>query len=170
MDTVGAHIKAARQKAGLSQEELAGIVKTTKSTISKYENGLRQPRIEQLQAIAAALGVSVGSLLGYEEEQVIIPGRLKIVSVNDPELENIQYRIEAEDEETFNLGCKIMEDAGVHIPAHTPAGRISAALEKLNDKGQSVAVERVEELTKIPDYQRTAQPPEPTQEATEDKK
>lgn len=32
--------------------------------------------------------------------------------------------------------------------------RINAALAKLNDKGQSVAVERVEELTKIPDYQR----------------
>lgn len=32
--------------------------------------------------------------------------------------------------------------------------RISAALEKLNTTGQNVAVERVEELTKIPDYQK----------------
>ena len=32
--------------------------------------------------------------------------------------------------------------------------RISAALEKLSTTGQNVAVERVEELTKIPDYQK----------------
>lgn len=32
--------------------------------------------------------------------------------------------------------------------------RIAAALEKLNTTGQNVAVERVEELTKIPDYQK----------------
>lgn len=63
MDTVGVRIKDARQKAGLSQEELARTIETTKSTISKYEKGLRQPRLEQLQAIADALGVDINWLV-----------------------------------------------------------------------------------------------------------
>ena len=167
---IGSQIRGARKKSKLTQKELAEKAGVATITIQQYELGKREPRLEQLKAIAAALGVSVGYLLGYEEEQVIIPGRLKIVSVNDPELENIQYRIEAEDEEAFTLGCQIIESAGISIPEYTPAGRISSALEKLNDKGRAVAVERVEELTKIPDYQRTESQSEATQEALEDKK
>lgn len=34
--------------------------------------------------------------------------------------------------------------------------RVNAALDQLNDAGQQKAVERVEELTEIPKYQRTA--------------
>lgn len=167
---IGTRIREARKSKGFSQTELAQIANIAVNSLRLYEANKRQPRPDTLKVISSALGVSVGSLLGYEEEKVVIPGRLKIITVNDPELENIQYRIEAEDEDAFNLGCKIMEDAGVSIPAHTPAGRISAALGKLNDKGQAVAVERVEELTKIPDYQRTAKPSEATQEAPEGKK
>ena len=152
--TTGDRIKEARKAAGITQAQLANKLGISYVGVSQWENNLRNPKHETLKRIASALGVSVGSLLGYEEEKVVIPGRLKIITVNDPELENIQYRIEAEDAEAFNLGCKIMEDAGVSISAHTPAGRISAALGKLNLKGQTVAVERVEELTKIPDYQR----------------
>ena len=44
------------------------------------------------------------------------------------------------------------------------------AFSKLNTDGQSVAVERVEELTEIPKYQRTDSPPEPIQDPPEDKK
>ena len=49
-----------------------------------------------------------------------------------------------------------------------PLKRVSDALDVLNDKGQAVAVERVEELTKIPDYQRAVTPTESTQEPTVD--
>ena len=43
---------------------------------------------------------------------------------------------------------------GEGITTPSAEERISAALEKLNHTGQNVAVERVEELTKIPDYQK----------------
>lgn len=168
MDTMGARIKSARQKAGLSQEDLARALNATKSAISKYEKGLRQPRIEQLEAIAATLGVSVAYILGYETEKVVIPGRLKIVSVEDPESENIIYRILATDEEAFSIGCQIIESSGISIAEFSIPGRISAALEKLNDIGQYIALERIEELTKIPDYQRIAQPPDTQQEPPEE--
>ena len=53
----------ARQERGLSQEELAQIINSTKSAISRYESGKRQPRIEQLKSIASALDVDVNWLM-----------------------------------------------------------------------------------------------------------
>lgn len=63
MVNIGKRIKSARQKVGMSQEELAQTIGVTKSTISKYEKGAREPRYDQLQRIAAALGVPVQELI-----------------------------------------------------------------------------------------------------------
>ena len=148
--TTGQRIKAARKAAGLTQADLANKVGVPYQSIGQWERDERNPKLETLERIAAALGVRIG----YEKEQIIIPGRLKIITVSDPDLDDIQYRIEAEDAEAYQQGLQIIENAGVSIPAYTPTGRILSALSKLNDKGQAIAVERVEELTKIPDYQK----------------
>lgn len=66
MVNIGKQIRAARQKAGMSQEELAQVIGTTKSAVSRYEKGTRQPRYDQLQRIASALGVSVHNLVDWE--------------------------------------------------------------------------------------------------------
>lgn len=63
MVDIGKRIKAARQKAGMSQEELAQAIGSTKSAVSRYEAGKRQPSYDQLQRIAAALGVPVQELI-----------------------------------------------------------------------------------------------------------
>ena len=85
-----------------------------------------------------------------------IPGRLKLIEVDDPESKSYQYRIEAQDEDAYLSGLQILENAGVSVFENTPAGRIFAALTRLNDNGQAIAVERVEELTLIPSYQRAS--------------
>lgn len=61
--TIGERIRQARDARGLTQKQLGAISGTSEITIRQYELGKRQPRIEQLQAIAAALNVSVGFLL-----------------------------------------------------------------------------------------------------------
>ena len=154
-------IRELRKAAGLTQEQLSARLGINRATLSKYESGDIDPPTSQLQAIAAALGVSVGRLLGQESERVIIPGRLKFVEVNDPESGFIRYNIEAADQEAFNYGLQILENAGVSVQAHTPQALVLAAMERLNGDGQQKAVERVEELTEIPRY-RAETPPEST--------
>lgn len=61
--TIGERIRQARDVKGLTQKQLGAISGTSEITIRQYELGKRQPRIEQLKAIAAALNVSTGFLL-----------------------------------------------------------------------------------------------------------
>lgn len=159
--TLGERIKQARKNKGFTQKTLGDLVGVVTGTIQQYELGKRQPRDEQLQRIASVLDVSVGYLQGYEKERIIIPGRLKIITVNDPESEYMQYRIEAEDEEAYKQGLQIIESAGVSVQAHTPQALVLAAMDKLNYNGQQKVVERAEELAEIPRYQATALPQSP---------
>jgi len=48
---IGALIYEARREKGLTQEELAEIVGTTKSYISKIENNIKEVRLSTLQRI-----------------------------------------------------------------------------------------------------------------------
>lgn len=49
--TIGALIREARQEKGITQEELAKRVGTTKSYISKIENNIKEVRLSTLQKI-----------------------------------------------------------------------------------------------------------------------
>ena len=161
-------IRELRKAAGLTQEQLSARLNVKRATLARYEAGTIDPPTSQLQAIAAALGVSVGRLLGQETERVIIPGRLKIVEIDDPESGLFRYDIEAADEEALNYGYQILGRGGVSVQTHSPQALVLAAMEKLNNDGQQKAVERVEELTEIPRYtapeppQGTLAPPEGT--------
>lgn len=57
-------IKAAREKAGFSQKELARIVGVAPSTFNGYESGNHDPKSELLSKIADACNVTVDFLLG----------------------------------------------------------------------------------------------------------
>jgi len=57
--TIGEQLKLLRQRAGLSQEQLGGTVELSSYTIGKIESGETSPRLEQLEAIGAALGAVV---------------------------------------------------------------------------------------------------------------
>jgi ribosome-binding protein aMBF1 (putative translation factor) len=52
---IGSIIKKARKKAGLSQDELAQKIKTSKSNISRMEHGKQNVTIAQLMRTANAL-------------------------------------------------------------------------------------------------------------------
>lgn len=148
-------LQKARKHAKLTQEQLAKILGINRATISKYETGEISPPVEQMEAMANAFGITLGSLL--TTETIIIPGRLKVVEVNDPSSDDTQLRIEASDEEAFAIGMQILGESGA-VPKYLIHERLINAFEKLNTDGQAKAVERVEELAEIAKYRKNEHP------------
>lgn len=62
---LGNRIKRMREKADLSQEQLAGKVGLTQTTISLIETGKRGISIGTLQKIASALGTKTKDLIPF---------------------------------------------------------------------------------------------------------
>ena len=67
---VGKKIRAYREFRGLNQIQLAELSGINVGTIRKYELGLRNPKPEQLERIAAALGLNVSIFLDFNIETV----------------------------------------------------------------------------------------------------
>lgn len=67
MSTLGERIKAARIKCGMTQEQLASVLDTTKAAVSRYEAGKREPNLGQLSKIAKSTNTTVSELVdeGY---------------------------------------------------------------------------------------------------------
>lgn len=61
-------MRETRIDRGLSQKQLAEIIKTTNSSISDWENGRSQPDLEALVRLALSFDVTVDYLLGLEDE------------------------------------------------------------------------------------------------------
>lgn len=68
--TIGEQIRFARKHLGLTQKELGKLSNTSETTIKQYELGKRQPRIEQLQKIAYALGGSISDIFVLDDEEL----------------------------------------------------------------------------------------------------
>lgn len=65
-------LRELRKKKGITQDELAKMLGIAKSTISMYENGNREPSIEQLKRLAAIFNVDMNYLL-QEQFPTILP-------------------------------------------------------------------------------------------------
>ena len=63
-------LAALRRQKKLTQAELARELGISKSAVSMYERGNREPELDLLQAIADFFSVSVSSLLGRQEPLV----------------------------------------------------------------------------------------------------
>lgn len=175
MSTIGENIRQARIQRGMTQEELAELLDTTKSAISRYELGKREPRAEQLVAIANALGVSVAYLQGYEtiNTQEILdamrrgdystaerliglpPGSIQ--PLPNEELEKINVELEQQ-QQTTNLvlnKLRIYLKTKYQIMTEQDYANIRDLINnfsQLTTEGQKKAIERVEELAQIPKY------------------
>lgn len=65
---------------GLSQEELAAKLGTSKQVISRYENGQRIPKITVAHEYAAILGCPLSALVGKNSEADNLPASIKPIS------------------------------------------------------------------------------------------
>ena len=65
--TVGSVIATLRKELGLTQRELAGMTggKIKPTQLANYEQGIREPGLEEIKAIALALKVAPGFITGF---------------------------------------------------------------------------------------------------------
>lgn len=117
-------IRRARKSKGITQEDLAKVLGVNRATISKYESGAITPSIGQLCNIAVALQTDVGQIMGEEF--------------------------------TFHRLMEISNSQAIKLTTDAQAYRVSllACYDDLNEEGQRIAVERLEELAEIPRYRR----------------
>ncbi|WP_462393668.1 helix-turn-helix domain-containing protein [Mitsuokella multacida] len=65
MTPFNTNLRTTREKAGVTRQELADNIGISVSALGQYEQGRREPDLQKLVTIAAALHVSVDDLLGY---------------------------------------------------------------------------------------------------------
>ena len=71
--TLGQNIQNARRAQGLSQEALAEKIGVSRQALGKWEKDTALPGLDNLQALAAALGIGVDALLGAETADPAVP-------------------------------------------------------------------------------------------------
>ena len=67
----GINLKKIRQDNGLTQEELAKKINTSRSNIANYENDKNMPSVDILEKISKVLNCSTDFLLGKNTENKI---------------------------------------------------------------------------------------------------
>ena len=87
--TLGQRIAAERKKLGLSQEALGDKMGVSRQAISKWESDGAVPEIDKLIAMSKLFGVTLGWLLGVEEEAATEPAP----GFTDDQLELIRHMI-----------------------------------------------------------------------------
>lgn len=66
MFDIGTELKFHRQKAGLSQKDLAALINTSQQNISRWEKNEVEPSISFCVALADYYGISLDELIGRE--------------------------------------------------------------------------------------------------------
>ena len=122
--TIGDAIRNERKKCNITQKELAERLGVSASMIAQYETGKRKPKLETVRRLAEALNVPMGDL---------------VANWSDYNTSEIITDLEE-------------NDRAVHL--NRQARLIARYYEELNALGQSKAIEQVEMLTKIPEYQK----------------
>lgn len=154
-----------RQMTPSAVAQKAGLDKSIVSYWKKHDNVT--PKFENLQKIAEVLEVPLFKLIspkghlgeGYEEyleyatrtKNVNVVGELSRAIVQFAD--NEQAKVEKELSKVHSYTDVICSLMSLGIDENNSRTLITSIV-KLNKKGQQIAVDRVEELTKIPDYQK----------------
>lgn len=148
--SIAEFIRKTRKDKGLTQIDVAARAGISVNSLRLYEAGKRNPKINHLKAILEAMGEHT-NFTDHAEQLVarqnttdkIITKIASLLRIDPVELEK-------------HLGSELGADGNSHADdaISSSGGRLLAAFSQLNDEGQQKAVERVEELTEIPKYQK----------------
>lgn len=73
---IGARIRNARLRSGMTQTQLARSIETSDRNIQRWEAGDNAPRAEQIRRIAVATGTTVDALLSESDAEAALPIRI----------------------------------------------------------------------------------------------
>ncbi len=59
----GDNLRSAREKTGMTQQQVADLMRISKSTYCGYETGKRQPDVQKIKVLSQILGISGDELL-----------------------------------------------------------------------------------------------------------
>ena len=188
--TTGEKIKAAREKAGFTQAELASKLVIPYQSIGQWERGLRNPKWETLEKIAEALQIPVYELIdgGIGALDPVLPPNMKGANLDGAKIDknflnsmlsllSFLPRDSSDYSSSKENILSLAKSSGLLVYAqailqkiedntlnglyflssdYTESSRdkLLLAFDRLNEIGQKRAVENVEDLAKIPEYQK----------------
>lgn len=131
-ENIGERIRELRKRRGMTQKELAESSGLSVTSIQGYEYGKFTPKIQQLERIAAALGIE--SIAAFTDDWVYYD------ETHKEDLERVAKEADALDSVSAVYG----EDAVQLL------GKFS----ELNEQGKRKATEYITDLTEQPKYQK----------------
>ena len=107
MNTIGNRITILRTRKGMTQKKLAQLSNITEASLSRYENGLREPKINTLIKLSDVLDSTVDYLIGKTDiENGVIVNKLTIPeNLRDIKTE---YLLIARELEKYNISANDM--------------------------------------------------------------
>lgn len=126
----------------MTQAELAQKVGLATITIRQYESGAREPKFDTLRKISQALDCELTDLIPTPSSN---PVYYQSISSN---LSEDEKKILKEQDDDIQEAR--MDD--IEQTSYEYRHRLLMAFYKLTDRGKEIAVQRLEELAKIPDY------------------
>ena len=127
-------LKQLRIQASMTQKELAEKLHVSRNAVFNWEKGKREPGLDRLEKISKLFMVKPSYLLGYETEFIKPQNSLKNSLNNITLLKTNNQKLE----------------------------NVVRSFSRLNSKGQEKAVEQLELLAKIPEYQKEQLQSDPT--------
>lgn len=79
--TLGARVKASRERAKLSQRELADKIGISEISVMRLEKGRRAAKSDELEKIATALDVPLSYLVGIDDDSAPMPSDVTPLTV-----------------------------------------------------------------------------------------
>lgn len=150
MTMIGAKIRNYRKEKGWTQRQLGEACGINEANIRKYELGKQNPKLETLTKIATALGINMYVLLDgtYEALDLIFPSQNQNITPNDTDT-SISAGLKE-----YNKKFLQMTQEQIKTSKEAIETRTEYLLKSLNEAGQEKAVELLELLSKVPEYQK----------------
>lgn len=101
-------LRSLRTEKGLSQGQLSEALGVSKSRISMYEQGKREPDLEMLVSIADYFNVSTDELLGRSKDSSAIPAQATIETKELNKLIDIVKELDIENIKLLQKVAKAM--------------------------------------------------------------